>query len=112
MAKPQARAYSRYNLEALDLLSKLIRAGRISRRITGQEMASRAGISRSLLQRIESGDPTCAIGAVFEAAILAGVPLFEAEPERLQSHRSMASERLSLLPQTARKPRRVIHDDF
>jgi transcriptional regulator with XRE-family HTH domain len=112
MAKPQARAYSQYNLEALDLLAKLIRAGRISQKITGQELAGRAGISRSLLQRIENGDPACSIGAVFEAAILAGVPLFEAEPERLQNHRSMTSERLSLLPKSARKSRRVIHDDF
>lgn len=112
MAKPNDRAYSRYNLEALDLLAKMIRAGRISRRITGQEMASRAGISRSLLQRIENGDPTCAIGAVFETAILAGVPLFEVEPERLQSHRATTSEKLSLLPKSARKPRRVIQDDF
>lgn len=112
MAKPQARAYSRSNLEALDLLAKMIRAGRISRKITGQELASRAGISRSLLQRIENGDPSCAIGAVFEAAVLAGVPLFEADPGRLQSHLSTANERLTLLPQAARKPRRVIHDDF
>jgi transcriptional regulator with XRE-family HTH domain len=112
MAKPPERAYSRYNLEALDLLAKMIRAGRISRQITGQEMASRAGISRSLLQRIENGNPTCAIGAVFETAILAGVPLFESDPERLQTHRSTTTERLSLLPKSARKPRRVIHDDF
>jgi transcriptional regulator with XRE-family HTH domain len=112
MAKPHERAYSRYNLEALDLLAKKIRAGRISRRMTGQEMAIRAGISRSLLQRIENGDPTCAIGAVFETAILAGVSLFEPDAERLQTHRSTASERLSLLPKSARKPRRVIHDDF
>jgi transcriptional regulator with XRE-family HTH domain len=112
MAKPLKRAYSRYNLEALDLLAKMIRAGRISRRMTGQEMASRAGISRSLLQRIEKGDPTCAIGAVFEVAILAGVPLFESDAARLQSHSSTASERLSLLPKSARRPRRVVHDDF
>jgi transcriptional regulator with XRE-family HTH domain len=112
MAKPQTRAYSQYNLDALDLLAKLIRASRISRRITGQELASRAGISRSLLQRIENGDPTCSIGAVFEAAILAGVPLFETEPGRLQSHRSMTTERLNLLPKVARKAQRVIHDDF
>jgi transcriptional regulator with XRE-family HTH domain len=112
MAKPQGRAYSRYSLEALDLLGKMIRAGRISRKMTGQEMANRAGISRSLLQRIENGDPTCAIGAVFETAMLAGVPLFEAEPEKLQSHLAATGERLSLLPRAARKARRVIHDDF
>ncbi len=112
MAKPLHRTYSRQNLEALELLAQMIRAGRIDRKMTAQEMADRAGISRPLLRRIENADPGCAIGAVFEAAVIAGVPLFEGEPERLQTRRSALTEKLSLLPQRARKPRRVIHDDF
>jgi transcriptional regulator with XRE-family HTH domain len=111
MAKP-LRIYSRQNLDALELLAQTIRAHRIDRKITTREMANRAGISRSLLQRIEEGDPRCAIGAVFEVAVIAGVSLFEAEPDRLQTHRAAVREKLSLLPQAARKPRRVIHDDF
>jgi transcriptional regulator with XRE-family HTH domain len=112
MAKPLHRTYSRQNLEALDLLAKMIRAGRIDRKMTAQEMADRAGISRPLLRRIENADPGCAIGAVFEAAVIAGVSLFEAEPDRLQTHREVLAEKLNLLPQRARKPRRVIRDDF
>ena len=112
MAKPVHRTYSRQNLEALELLAQMIRVGRIDRKMTAQEMADRAGISRPLLRRIESADPGCAIGAVFEVAAIAGVPLFEGEPERLQTRRSALTEKLSLLPQRARKPRRVIHDDF
>jgi transcriptional regulator with XRE-family HTH domain len=112
MAKPPHRTYSRQNLEALELLAEAIRAGRIDRKITTREMASRAGISRSLLQRIEEGDPSCTIGAVFEVAVIAGVSLFETEPDRLQIHRAALREKLSLLPRQARKPRRVIHDDF
>lgn len=30
--------------------------------MTAQEVAERAGISRGLLQRIEKGDPKCALG--------------------------------------------------
>ena len=112
MAKPQHRAYSRQNLEALELLAQAIRAGRISRKITVRQMAERASISRSLLQRIEDGDPGCAIGAVFEAAVIAGVSLFEADPDRLETHRAALTEKLSLLPKAARKPKRVIRDDF
>ena len=112
MAKPVRRTYSSQNLEALELLAQMIRVGRIDRKMTAQEMAARAGISRPLLRRIESADPGCAIGAVFEVAVIAGVPLFEGEPERLQTRRSALTEKLSLLPQRARKPRRVIHDDF
>jgi transcriptional regulator with XRE-family HTH domain len=112
MAKPTQRTYSRQNAEALDLLSQMIRAGRIDRKITTREMAERAGISRALLQRIEKGDPTCAIGSVFEVAVIAGVSLFDKAPDQLQTLRSTLAEKLSLIPQYARKPRRVIHDNF
>jgi transcriptional regulator with XRE-family HTH domain len=118
MAKPLNRAYSRYSLEAIDLLRQMIRAGRIERRITEMEMASRMGASRALLQRIEKGDPGCAIGAVFEAAAIAGVHLFDTDPfsetekDRLGARRAIAGEMLSLLPKAARKSRRAIRDDF
>ena len=112
MAKPAQRTYSRQNLEALELLAQMIRAGRIDRKMSAQEMANRAGVSRPLLRRIESADPGCAIGSVFEVATIAGVPLFGGEPDRLEIQRSALTEKLSLLPQRSRKPRRVIHDDF
>jgi transcriptional regulator with XRE-family HTH domain len=107
-----SRTYSRQNLEALELLAEMIRVGRIERKITTRDMATRAGVSRTLLQRIEEGDPNCAIGAVFEVAVIAGVPLFETEPERLQTYRAALKDKLSLLPRRTRKPKRVIHDDF
>ena len=112
MAKPAHRTFSRQNLEALELLAQMIRVGRIERKMSAQEMANRAGISRPLLRRIENANPGCAIGTVFEVAAIAGVPLLGGEPDRLQTERSALTEKLSLLPQRARKPRRVIHDDF
>jgi len=112
MVKPAHRTHSRQNLEALELLAQMIRVGRIDRKIGAQEMADRAGISRPLLRRIESGDPSCAIGSVFEVAVIAGVPLLGGEADRPQTQRSALMEKLSLLPQRVRKPRRVIRDDF
>lgn len=112
MSKPQNRAYSRYSMEALALLGQMIRAGRIDRKITEEEMAGRMGISRSLLQRIEKGNPSCAIGAVFEAAAITGVPLFETDRERLGAHRAVTGEMLRLLPKTVRRSKRAIKDDF
>jgi transcriptional regulator with XRE-family HTH domain len=112
MAKSRNRAQSRYSLEALALLGQLIRVGRIDQKITGKEMADRVGISRSLLLRIEKGDPGCAIGSVFEAAAIAGVSLFEADREQLAAHRSVIGEMLRLIPRAARKSRRAVKDDF
>lgn len=77
MAKPVERAHSRIALEAIAVIGRLIRLGRSEHRMTAQELAERAGISRALLYRIEHGDPSCSIGAVFEAATIVGVPLFE-----------------------------------
>jgi len=112
MAKPMKRAYSSYSREAMALLGQLIRAGRLERKIPAEEMANRMGASRSLIQRIERGDPGCSIGAVFEAAAIAGVSLFDTDRESLGSHRAVAGERLRLMPKTARRAKRVVKDDF
>ena len=112
MAKPLNHAYSRYSLEAIALLGQMIRAGRIERRITGGEMAGRMGVSRALIQRIEKGDPGCGIGAVFEAAAITGVTLFETDKEGFGAQRAMTGEILRLLPKAAHKRSRAVKDDF
>ena len=56
MPKPITRTYSRYTREKFNLLGGLIRASRKERKLTAQELANRAGISRGLLQCIEKGD--------------------------------------------------------
>lgn len=105
------RRYSRPTLDALVLLGKLIRAARIERGWPAQALAERAGISRPLLQRIEQGDPRCGIGAVFEAATLAGVALFEQDPGRLGHLIADQNAKLRLLPKAVRKTRAIV-DDF
>lgn len=75
MVKPVSRSYSQYSLNALELLGQLVREARLSKAMTTTDLALRAGISRALLQRIERGDPGCAIGMVFEIAAICGVPL-------------------------------------
>jgi len=74
MVKSITRIYSRYTREATKLIGQMIRLGRIERKLTAQDLADRAGISRGMLQRIEKGDLKCEIGVVFELAahILAG----------------------------------------
>lgn len=106
------RSYSRYATEALKLLGHSIRASRIERRMTTGELAERIGISRPSLHRIERGDPRSAIGSVFEAAAIVGVPLFETEPSRLASDLARLEEKLVLLPKTVRKPKAALDDEF
>lgn len=112
MPKSVKRTYSQYNRDAVALLGILIRSARKEQKLSEQETADRAGISRGLLQRIESGNPKCEIGAVFEVATLVGIPLFDAGPSRLAQHRRQANEKLTLLPKSVRKPTRTVNDDF
>lgn len=112
MPKSVTRAYSRYSREASALLGGLIRAARKERRITAQEVADRAGISRGLLQRIEKGDLKCEIGAVFEVASIVGVTLFDADESTLRKQRRQVEDKLVLLPKSIRKKSRTVHDDF
>ena len=70
MPKIVKRTYSRASLDAVSLLGALIKEARIERKLTAQDVADRAGISRGLLQRIEKGDMQCGIGVVFEVAVI------------------------------------------
>lgn len=106
------RIYSRYTREALELLGRMIKLGRIERKFTAQDLADRAGISRDLLVRIEKGDPKCGIGVVFELAALVGIKLFDAESSTLATHIKQAEERLVLLPKAVRKKTKAVDDEF
>src|SRR3546814_16330251 len=57
MPATQKRTYSRYALEGLGLLGKMIRLGRMERRLTDQELAERIGRSRRPLPPHETGAP-------------------------------------------------------
>jgi transcriptional regulator with XRE-family HTH domain len=113
MAKPTNRSYSRSTESAMQLLAGLIRETRLERKMTAQEVADRAGISRGLLQRIEKGDLRCEIGTVFEVALVVGVPLFGTEDAaELVVRLVQTRARLALLPKSIRTPARQVKDDF
>ena len=112
MPRSTTRAYSSYCRDAVALLGGIVRTARKERRMTAQDVAERAGISRGLLQRIESGNPKCEIGVVFEVATIVGVRLFDADEDTLARHLNQTRDKLALLPKSIRKKRRVVRDDF
>ncbi len=112
MPKSVTRTYSRYTKEATKLMGQMIRLGRTERKLTAQDLADRAGISRGMLQRIEKGDPKCEVGVVFELAALVGVKLFDAKASSLVGHIKQAEDKLALLPKSVRKPIKVVDDEF
>jgi transcriptional regulator with XRE-family HTH domain len=110
--KQTGKTYSRHSKEAAILLGKLIRVARIERKITVDDLADRVSISRDMMRRIENGEPRCAIGAVFEAASIVGVPLFVDSQSQLKSNIDDVNGKLKLLPKAIHKPRKPIQDDF
>ncbi len=112
MVKPASRLFSQYSRDALALLGQLVREARLGKAMTTTDLASRAGISRALLQRIERGDPGCSIGVVFEVATLSGVPLFDQEQRQLSAHLALHRAKMSLLPKAVRTRSKGVKDDF
>ena len=109
---PRTRSYSRVTRQALTMLGKLIRIGRAERGLTAQELADRAGISRTTLSSIEKGALGPEIGVVFEVASLVGVRLFDYDERTLQIHNSRLDEKLTLLPKSVRHAVKEVNDDF
>ncbi|SHN06162.1 helix-turn-helix domain-containing protein [Roseibium suaedae] len=95
----------------LRLLAAEIQAGRKLRGWSEDELARRLGCARKTVRAIEAGQPTVAIGFVFEAAQLVGLDLFggaQAIDERLAETRI----KLNLLPQRVHARRPELNDDF
>jgi transcriptional regulator with XRE-family HTH domain len=105
------RTYSRLAIEAARLLGARVRQGRLERRWTQEEFAERVGVSPVTVRKIEAGDPSVAIGSVFEAAVLVGAPLFGDDPVRRSLESARVEDRLALLPSRARRPLEF-DDDF
>src|SRR6056297_3571459 len=105
------RAYSRVTRRALATLGKMIRVRRVEHGMTAQELAERAGISRTTLYQIEKGAPGPQIGSVFEVATILGIPLFHDDPQMRAMHEARLDEKLTLLPRTVRPSTKEVDDD-
>ncbi len=110
MKKP--RTYSPLAAEAAQLLGNRVRLARIERRWTLEELAERVGINHMTMRKVERGDLSVGLGAAFEAAVLVGVPLFHADPERRYLEARDVETRLALLPKRARRPTGNLSNDF
>jgi transcriptional regulator with XRE-family HTH domain len=108
----KSRPHSHYARDAAVLLGQLIRKARIDRKMTAQELADRAGLSRGLLRRIENGDLGCTLGAVFEAAAIAGVHLFDAAEPALAGAITSNRAMMTLMPKSVRSSRVKADDNF
>ena len=112
MQNTTTRIYSLYSRQAVDLLAKLIRLQRKNLKMTTDDLAKRAGISRSTLQKIENGNMKCEIGLVFEVAALVGCKLFDTAQSSIGPLIESVHDKIVLLPKNVRRLGRKVDDDF
>lgn len=76
------------------------------------ELAERLGVSRSTVVAIEQGSPTVALGTVFEAAVIVGIPLIAEDRKELHELASSIAAIARVLPKRGRSRIREVDDDF
>lgn len=94
-------AISRQTKDAIHLLAAMIRAARMQRGMTAAELATRTGVSRGVIQRLEAGEGGTSLGTALEACVVLGIPLFDTPGERLGAMLEHRQEVAALLPKRA-----------
>jgi hypothetical protein len=61
---------------------------------------------------IEKGDAKVAVGTVFEAAIIVGVPLLAESRQNLEHLNNTVAHLLSVLPERSGRGKQPLNDDF
>ncbi len=110
MAKTR-KVFSPVTREAARLLGQQVSVARRERRWTLEELAERVGVTHVTMRKVERGDPNVSLGIAFEAASVLGIPLFHQDPDRRRLEARRLEDRLTALPQTVRRRRRV-DDEF
>lgn len=106
------RTYLTQTRDAVRVLGQQIAAARRRQRRPAAEVAERANITRQTLRRIEHGDPTVAVGLVFEVAAVLAVPLFGASQAELAELAARGERDLALLPARVSTAHPKVDDDF
>ncbi len=103
---------SRMTKNTVSYLGNLIKLARKERGFTQEELAERIGSSRMTINRIESGNTQAAIGTVFEACFIVGIPLLGCDEKHVNNLSKMLSYMNKLLPERLTNKFTSINDDF
>lgn len=103
---------SPYARQALQVVGAHLAAARRARRMPLAELAERVGVSQPTMRKVERGDPSVAIGTVFETAFILGVDLLGADARSMPDVLARERDRLALLPARVRERKEPVDDDF
>ena len=112
MAKNAQVHISNHTRRTLKVLADMIAAARKERKMSQSELAHRLGVSRQTVRAIEQGSSTVAIGTVFEAAVIVGIPLLAEDKRDLDQIAASIAALTRILPKRGRSRSQVVDDDF
>lgn len=96
----------------LEIIGNMIKAARLERKISQQELGERIGVSRPTISAIEKGKANVAIGSVFEAAYIVGLSIMEDENQTIESSSQTIANILKILPSRGRGKKVELDNDF
>lgn len=92
--------------DAISILGVQVRLARRERGWSSRDLADRIGVSRATVLSIENGAPGTSIANAFNAATMAGVPLFgTGDPTELARMRREGEERLARSRRSKSRPK-------
>jgi len=103
---------SRVTKNTVSYLGGLIKIARKECGLSQQELADRIGSSRMTINKIENGNTQVAIGTVFEACFIVGIPLLGCDEKHVSNLARMLSYINKLLPSNIPAKNIVVKDDF
>lgn len=96
---------------AVTTLGKFIKAARLERNMSQEELATRLNTSRLTVISIEKGNSKVNIGAYFEAAAILGISLLGEDTQHLKENAKTISSLYSILPKRVGR-KKELDDDF
>jgi DNA-binding XRE family transcriptional regulator len=103
---------SRHAQLLLETLGAMIKAARIERCMSQADLGERVGVSRYTISVLEKGNPNVAIGTVFEAATIVGIPLMGGDPHKLANLSQSLANFLQILPSRGVSKKVELDDNF
>ncbi|VAX00237.1 hypothetical protein MNBD_GAMMA22-72 [hydrothermal vent metagenome] len=103
---------SRHTQLVLKTLGAMLKTARLEQAYSQSDLANRLGISRYTVMAIEKGDASVAIGTVFEACAIIGIPLLAENTNSLLNLSNTVANFASILPERTRATITELDDNF
>lgn len=93
-------------------LGQMIKIARKEQQMPLGDLSNRMGVSKHIIEDIESGKTAVTIGSYFEAALIVGIPLLGGSREHASNMSKLLSYMNKLIPEVMENHRTEVDDNF